>query len=134
MKEHKLEINSNKTLMKTPNIYKLNNTLLSYTWVFLLLWLIYNVLSMSHCTVMWSYIYIHSFPHLTFYHVLSQEIGYSSLCCTVEPHCLSILNVIVCIYQPQSPNICKFNNTLLYYTWVKKEITRKYFKLYDSET
>ena len=30
--------------------------------------------------------------------------GYSSLCCTVGPHCLSILNVIVCIYSPQTPS------------------------------
>ena len=44
------------------------------------------------------YIYIHSFSHVIFPHGLSQEIGYSSLCCTVGPHCLYILNVIVCIY------------------------------------
>ena len=29
---------------------------------------------------------------------------YSSLYCTVGPHYLSILNVIVCIYQPQTPS------------------------------
>ena len=51
-----------------------------------------------------SYIYIHYFLHIIFYHVLSQETGYSSLCCTVGPHCLSILNTIVCIYQPQTPH------------------------------
>ena len=45
-----------------------------------------------------SYKYTHSFSHTIFYHVLSQEIGYSSLCCTAGPHCLSILNVIVCIH------------------------------------
>ena len=27
----------------------------------------------------------------------------SFLCCTVGPHCLSTPNVIVCIYQPQTP-------------------------------
>ena len=53
-----------------------------------------------------SYIYIHYFFHTIFYHVLSQEIGYSSLCCTVETHCLSILNIIVCIYQSQTPCPC----------------------------
>ena len=42
-----------------------------------------------------SYIYIHSFPHIIFHHVLSQEIGYSFLCCTLGPHCLSILNGIL---------------------------------------
>lgn len=30
---NKLEINNNKILRKTPNIWKLNNTLLYYTWV-----------------------------------------------------------------------------------------------------
>ena len=34
---------------------------------------------------------------------LSQDIEHSSLCCTLGPGCLSILNVIVCIYQPQTP-------------------------------
>ena len=38
-----------------------------------------------------SYIYIHSYSHITSHHGLSPEIGYSSLCCTVGPHCLSIL-------------------------------------------
>ena len=46
-----------------------------------------------------SYIHIHSFLHTIFHHILSQEIGYSSLRCTVGPHCPSILNVIVvCIF------------------------------------
>jgi len=38
--------------------------------------------------------YIHSFSHAIFYHVLPPELGYGSLCYTVEPHCLSILNVV----------------------------------------
>ena len=44
-----------------------------------------------------SYIYKHSFYHILFifHHVLSQETGYRSLCCTAGPHCLSILNGIV---------------------------------------
>ena len=50
------------------------------------------------------HIYIHSFSHITFHHDLYQETGYSSLCYRVGPHCLSILNVIVCIYQPQTPH------------------------------
>ena len=50
--------------------------------------------------VIQSYIHIHSFPHTIFHHVLSQEMGYSSLCYAVRPRCLSILNVILCIYQP----------------------------------
>ena len=42
---------------------------------------------------------IPTFPFLSsiFYHVLSQEARYSSLCCTVGPHCLSILHVIFII-------------------------------------
>ena len=39
--------------------------------------------------------------NILFHYGLSQEIGYSSLCYTIGPCCLSILNIIVCIYQPQ---------------------------------
>ena len=49
------------------------------------------------------YTYVHYFLIL-FYHILIQEVGHSSLCCRVGSHCLSILNVIVCIYQPQTPH------------------------------
>ena len=63
-----------------------------------------------------SYIYVHSFSHTIFHHVLSQESGYSSLCCTVGPHCLSILTVIVWIYQPQNP----------YHLYVKPKIWHKW--------
>ena len=31
-------------------------------------------------------VYIYYFSHTAFYHVLSQEIGYSSLSCTAGPH------------------------------------------------
>ena len=58
--------------------------------------------SLLYSIVTHSYIYTHSFPHIIFHHVLFQEIGYRSLCCMLEPHCLCILNVIVCIYQPQT--------------------------------
>ena len=44
------------------------------------------------------HIYTHSFSHIIFHHGLPQETRYSSLCSTVGPHCLSIVNVIVCIY------------------------------------
>ena len=37
--------------------------------------------------VIQSYICTHSFSHTIFHHVLSQEVGYSSLCCTVGPQC-----------------------------------------------
>ena len=42
-----------------------------------------------------TYKYIHYFSHILFHHVLSQEIGQSSLCYTIGSQCLSILNVIV---------------------------------------
>ena len=44
------------------------------------------------------------FFYILFQYGLSQEIGYCSLCHTVGPYCLSILNVITCIYQPQIPS------------------------------
>ena len=36
---------------------------------------------------------MHSLAYIIYHHVLSQETGYSSLGCTVGPHCLSILHV-----------------------------------------
>ena len=69
-----------------------------YSWFILLCqFLLYSIVTQS-------YVYIHSFSHTIFHHVLSQEIEYSSLCYTVRPHCLSILNVIVYIYQAQTPH------------------------------
>ena len=47
------------------------------------------------------HIYTFFFPIL-FHCGLFHEIRYSSLCYTVGPCCLSILNVLVCIYQPQT--------------------------------
>ena len=44
--------------------------------------------------------------YITFHQGLSQEIGYSSLCCTVGPCCLSILNIIVWhLLSPKSQSI-----------------------------
>ena len=40
-----------------------------------------------------SYIHIHSLSYIIFHHGLSQETEYSSLCYTIGPHSLSILNV-----------------------------------------
>ena len=50
-------------------------------------------------------IYTHPFNIFfsIFHYGLSQEIGYSSLCYTVGP-CLSILNIRVCINQPEIPS------------------------------
>jgi len=44
--------------------------------------------------LMYIYMYIHSF-HINFHYYLSQDIEYSSLCCTVGPCCLSILYIVV---------------------------------------
>jgi len=51
-----------------------------------------------------AYTYIHSFSYIIFHHNLSQKIGYGSLCYRAGPHCLLILNVIVCIYEPHMPS------------------------------
>ena len=56
-----------------------------------------------HYKVTQSFICTHSLSYIIFHQGLSQGTGYSFLCCTVGPHCLSILNEIVCIYQPQTP-------------------------------
>ena len=68
------------------------SSVLKYSWFTMLCqFLLYN--KVSH-----PYIYIHSLSYIIFHLGFSQETGYSSLCYTAGPHCLSILNVIVCIY------------------------------------
>ena len=52
-----------------------------------------------HSKVTQSYIYINALSHIIFQHVLSQEIGYSSLSCTVGPHCLAILHGLVGLFH-----------------------------------
>ena len=54
------------------------------------------------------YIYTHTHFYIISHHDLSQEIRYSSLCYTVGPCCLPILNIIVCIYY----------HSLLYHTYL----------------
>ena len=63
-----------------------------YTWFTMF----YQFLLYSKVTQL--YINIHSFTHIIIYQILPQAIGNSSLCYTAGPHCLSILDVIVCIY------------------------------------
>ena len=62
--------------------------------------LLYSIMTQSLWVV---YTHAHSFFYIIVHHVLSQDIGYNSLCCTVGPHYLSILNIIVYICQPQTP-------------------------------
>ena len=61
--------------------------------------LLYSKVTQSHTH---THIYIHSLSYIIFYHSLSQETENRSLCYIVEPHCLSILNVIVYFYKPQT--------------------------------
>ena len=53
------------------------------------------------------------FSHTIFHCGLSQENDYSSLCCSVGLHCLSILNGIVGTYQPQTP--CSSHSLALFF-------------------
>ena len=90
---------------------------------------IYGTVDLQCCanfyyTAKWSshtYIYIQSFPHIIFYHVLSQEIWYSSLCYTVGPHCLSFLNVIV-YFGIVGNTILKCNVVSWIQSWNRKKI------------
>ena len=79
-----------------------------YLWVMTLIFLI--LLKYSWFTTFLQFLLyskvnqppIHSYTFSIFLQVLTQEIGYSSLCFTSGPHHPSILNVTVCIYQPQT--------------------------------
>ena len=51
-----------------------------------------------------SVVQIYTFFSFLFHYGLSQDIKYSSLSYTLRLKCLSILNVIACIYQPQTPS------------------------------
>ena len=53
--------------------------------------------SLLYSKVTQFYTYRHSFFNILFHYGLSQEIGYSSLCYTVGPCCLSILYIKVYI-------------------------------------
>ena len=78
--------------------------LLFYYLIFLLKYSQFTMLYqfLLYGKVMQPYIYIHSLSYVIFHHGLSKEIGYSSVCQRIGPHCLSILIIIVCIYQPQT--------------------------------
>ena len=73
-----------------------------YSWFTVLCqFLLYSIVTQP-------YIYTYFFLILSSIMVYS-ETGYSSLCYTEGPHCLSILNEIVCIYQPQTPSPSHFS-------------------------
>ena len=70
-------------------------------YIFIEVSFIYNVVPIYAVEQSDPVIHTHTFPFLHYPPSWStQEIGHSSLCCTVGPHCLSILNVRVGIYQP----------------------------------
>ena len=72
---------------------------------------------MYTCVCVYIYIYTHThyilfYLHTIFHHVLTQEIGHSSLCCTVGPHCFPMFILISC-------SLCLFSGvgtTVLYST------------------
>ena len=66
----------------------------SFFFFFFLIYLIYNVVFLSG--VQKSYLVLYVFQIL-FHCSLLQDIEYSSLSCTVNPCCLSILCTVVCI-------------------------------------
>ena len=76
-------------------------------------WSIVNLQSVSfRCTaVIQLYIYIHIYIlfQILFHYRLWQITEYSSLCYTVGPCCLSILYIVVCICQSQTPDLSLTN-------------------------
>ena len=75
-------------------------------WIFLRNWSIVDLQCCVsfRCTAKWFvyiyiyiYIYIYSFIKIHFHCSLLQDIEYSSLCYTVNPCCLSVLYMVVCI-------------------------------------
>ena len=78
-----------------PDTSFLKKKLLKYIW--------FTMFFKLSCTATWpSHTYTAIF--FIFHQVLIQKNGYSSLCHTAGPHHPFILNVTVCIYQPQTPH------------------------------
>ena len=108
------------TLQYTPTVSSVNVVLWHDCWVTLVLFLCFLLMygwlqccASVCCTAKWpshNYIYI---PCIIFHCGLSQETGYTSLCYAVGPHCLSVLNVVVCIYYPLNPSPSHSSPSLL---------------------
>ena len=100
--------------------------------------MIYNVVLVSVTAKWFSYIYIYIFFYINFHYGLLQHIEHSSLCYTAGPCCLSILYIIVCICQSETPNpslhhppssyifFFKFLRSFLFLFWAPKPF---YFSL-----
>ena len=54
-------------------------------------------LCMYTCVCIYICMYVYILFHILFRYRLLQDIEYSSLCYTVDPCCLSILYIVVCI-------------------------------------
>ena len=77
----------------------------------------------SFCCIAKLVTHTHSFFNIILHHGPSQENAHSSLCCRVRPYCVSIQNVIVCIYQLQTPcpspsSSTPSNHESILYVWV----------------
>ena len=71
--------------------------------------LIYNVVLISGVQQSDPVMYLYIFFYILFHYDLSQDIEYSSLCCTVGPCCWSSLHIIVCIPKlPIQPSPISF--------------------------
>ena len=74
-----------------------------FTQVFFFFFLNWSIVDLQCCASLcciaeWlSYTHLYILFYILFHYGLSREIGCSSLCYSVGPCCLSILNVIVCI-------------------------------------
>ena len=75
-----------------------NNENINYTFLVRYSWFTMLCQFLLYSKVTCMYIYTYSFSHIILHGVPSWETGYSSLCCTLGPQCLFILNVLVCIY------------------------------------
>ena len=90
-------------------IHPFNTHLLSFFLFYFWKYSWFTILWQFCCTATWPshiYIYIHiySLSYIISSNGLFQETGYSSLCYTAGPHCLSTLKVIVCFYWCQTPS------------------------------
>ena len=106
-------------------------------------YLLYNIVFVSGVQQSDSIIFL----KIIFHYRLLQDIEYSSLCCTVNPCCLSILCVVVCIpfsfgnhkfvfYVCKSVSVlCRDSFVFFFFgDFFKKNSNRKSQKLYSSSS
>ena len=96
--------------MQLPNVshFVSHLFLLKYSWVTVLCQFLVNSIVTQPYINVCVYTYISSFCHTIFCHVLSQEIGYSSLCCTIGYHiiysyCFCFLGL--CLWHMEVPRL-----------------------------